>query len=335
MPPVQTPPPTQPAGVPQHPSPPPVPFNPAGNNPIAPPSPTPAPVPAPSTYNPTTPSPPPVAAPVVTPGTHKFIVSEDIEESQAGFLYDGSSDLEFGFDAFTPPAASTPQGFQSVGIAFALDGIAKNAFIKSARIQFISKETSATTGPKLRIYALQHDTPISSGQPLSSRPRVSGSVFWQPTQWQSGAAYNTPDLAPLLQRVVSDQGFNAGRKVAFYFTRDDKSDSTQNTVRANSMSAELVIQVEPGTQVTPSPSPGSTEITPSPSSGPATSSSNELPTDLITIGSMVFAAFFVVAFFIQRAKRNSSPALQARVSTPLPRHRRPNHNHHHHHRSHY
>lgn len=57
---------------------------------------------------------------------------------------------------------------------------------------------------------------------MSSRPRTAATVAWAPPAWTTaganGADQRTPDLAPVLQEIVSRSGWASGNSSAFIVT---------------------------------------------------------------------------------------------------------------------
>jgi hypothetical protein len=140
--------------------------------------------------------------------------ADDAEEATSGSVDLSSSDLELVTDGSIQ---------QTVGIRFAGLAIPAGATITKASVQFVADESQSTaTALTLRAQAADNAATFttSSGN-LSSRPRTSASVSWAPAAWSAGAAgaaQRTPDLAPVVQEVVSRPGWASGNALALLVT---------------------------------------------------------------------------------------------------------------------
>ena len=137
--------------------------------------------------------------------------ADDAEESAAGVVTLTSTDLELVDDG----------GLQTVGLRFTGLAIPPAAVISSATIQFKADEvqTEVTT---LDIAAQAADTApafTTTASSLSSRAITSTSVLWQPTAWntigEATAIQRTPNLAAVVQEIVSRPGWASGNAIAF------------------------------------------------------------------------------------------------------------------------
>lgn len=137
--------------------------------------------------------------------------ADDAEESSAGTVSLTSTDIELVDDA----------GPQTVGLRFSGVAIPQGAIISSATIQF--KTDEAQTAAASLDFAVQAvDTApaftVAAGS-LSSRATGGTSVLWQPPAWptigESAAAQRTPNLAALVQQIVSRPGWASGNAMAF------------------------------------------------------------------------------------------------------------------------
>jgi hypothetical protein len=152
----------------------------------------------------------------VTPGGDVRVAAraDDAEEAASGSVDLSSSDLEFVTDgAFQ----------QTVGIRFAGLDIPPGATITRASIQFVADE-SQSTATALTLRAQAADTAATfttTAANVSSRPRTTAAVAWAPVAWTAGAAgeaQRTPDLAPVVQEVVSRPGWASDNALAFLVT---------------------------------------------------------------------------------------------------------------------
>lgn len=144
--------------------------------------------------------------------------ANDAEESAAGPVNLNSSDLELVND---PDAGA---GIQTVGLRFENLALPPGARITSARLRFRTDEVQSET-TTLTVRAQAADTaPVfttNTGN-LSTRPVTAAAVEWRPAAWtavgDSGLAQCTPDLAAMVQEIVSRPGWAGGNALAFLVT---------------------------------------------------------------------------------------------------------------------
>jgi len=141
--------------------------------------------------------------------------NDDAEEDAAsGGMYLTSSDLELVRDS----------GDQIVGMRFAPLSVPPGAVVHQAYVQFTVDEVSSeTTSLVLHGEAADHAAPFGAGTAdISSRPRTSAAVSWQPPAWaaqgDSGPAQRTPDISVLVQEVVNRPGWQAGNALSIIVT---------------------------------------------------------------------------------------------------------------------
>lgn len=139
--------------------------------------------------------------------------ADDAEESASGTVNRTSTDLELVNDGAA--------GNQIVGVRFTGLTIPPGAVITDARIQFKADETQSTA-TTLDIAVHTADTAAaftSTAGNLSSRTLAATSVLWQPPAWntigEASAAQRTPNLAALVQEIVSRPGWASGHAIAF------------------------------------------------------------------------------------------------------------------------
>ena len=134
--------------------------------------------------------------------------ADDAEESATGAMSLASTDLELVNDGAL--------GNQIVGLRFSQLFIPQGAVISSAVIQFTADEAQSEA-TLLDITAENADDSAgfttTSGN-LSSRTETSSRVQWSPAAWatigEAAAAQATPNIAGLVQQVVSRPGWAAG-----------------------------------------------------------------------------------------------------------------------------
>lgn len=139
---------------------------------------------------------------------------DDAEEQENGAVSLGSSDLELVDD----------HGTQLVGLRFNQVNLERGTQVRSAAIQFVCDEASAE--PASLIISAQdsgHAERFSGDKhDLSSRPKTSVEVAWQPAPWKrsgdAGDAQRTVDLAPLVQAVLNRKDWQPGNSIAFFFS---------------------------------------------------------------------------------------------------------------------
>lgn len=139
--------------------------------------------------------------------------ARDAEEAANGTVTLNSTDLELVEDP------GTSSGAQTVGLRFDL-AVPQGAIVTQAHLQFTADE--AQTEPTLLTLATEaaddSATFTTNAHNLSARTRSSLVVPWQPLAWtagEAGTAQRTPNLAGLVQEVVSRPGWQAGNTLAF------------------------------------------------------------------------------------------------------------------------
>ncbi len=144
--------------------------------------------------------------------------SDDAEQDDTGDMSLGSTDLEMVFD----------DSDQTVGIRFNNLEIPQNASIVNAYVQFqVDETTSETTSLTIQGEDTDHAlTFTSSGGNISSRPKTTASVSWTPVPWmlkaEAGPDQQTPNLAPVIQQIVSRPGWSTGNSLAIFVTGTGK-----------------------------------------------------------------------------------------------------------------
>ncbi|MGD9395580.1 MAG: DUF2341 domain-containing protein, partial [Candidatus Thorarchaeota archaeon] len=122
--------------------------------------------------------------------------------------------LDVGADVPAYPDWSTAFDYQ-VGLQFPLH-IPQGSAITSATLQ-VETPSDSTGFPGMRIYVAAEDdvTAFISGYPLlpDRYDWVNTSVYWRPTTWIANGRYTTPDIAALIQEVVSRPGWQSGNYI--------------------------------------------------------------------------------------------------------------------------
>ena len=148
--------------------------------------------------------------------------SDDAEETSAGAVSLTSSDLELVFDG-----SST--GNQKIGMRFTNVTLPPGATITDAYVQFEVDEVSTGTPVSLVVQgetSLNPPTFTTATRNVSSRPRTSISVPWNPPTWPmthvAGVDQRTPNIAAVIQEIVSQEGWASGNSVAIIVTGSGK-----------------------------------------------------------------------------------------------------------------
>jgi parallel beta-helix repeat protein len=140
--------------------------------------------------------------------------SDDAEESASGDMNLTSSDLELVY------AGSN----QIVGMRFIGVDIPQGATIASAYIQFQVDETPSDP-TDLIIQCENVDnaaTFVNTSGNISSRPRTEAAVQWAPVPWttvgEADSDQQTPDIASVIQEIVSSPGWTSGNSLVVIIT---------------------------------------------------------------------------------------------------------------------
>ena len=141
--------------------------------------------------------------------------SDDAEERATGSVALSSSDLELVFDK---------GGHQMVGMRFNSLTIPQGATIHKAYVQFQVDEThSGATSLTIAGEATdQAPTFTTANGNISSRSRTTASTAWSPAPWttvgEAGPDQQTPDIAPVVQEIVSRPGWSSGNALVIIIT---------------------------------------------------------------------------------------------------------------------
>jgi hypothetical protein len=143
--------------------------------------------------------------------------ADDAEQSATGDVTLDSTDLELVRDD------GTGSGNQVIGLRFNGLPVPQGAIVTSAAIQFTADESqSEATALTIAIGAADHAAPFTeTANDLGARPRAPLAVPWVPGAWtagQSSSAQLTPDLAELVEQVLSRPGWAPGNAMAFLIT---------------------------------------------------------------------------------------------------------------------
>ena len=144
--------------------------------------------------------------------------ADDAEQSASGALTLDSSDLELVNDD------ATGAGNQIIGLRFNGLAIPQGAIITNATIQLTADEAqSEATVLTIAIEAADHAAPFAEvANNLGARTLAPLTVPWSPAAWnvvgESNATQRTPNLAGLVQEIISRPGWANGNALAFLIT---------------------------------------------------------------------------------------------------------------------
>ncbi len=181
---------------------------------------------------------PPNSAPPQSIDVRVSSATDDAEENQTGFIHINSPDLELIYDG------EYGNGNQNVGLRFVGVDIPQGATITNAYVQFQVDETDSES-TTLTIRGEDTDsaaTFTSTYDNISSRPKTSASVQWQPTGWTSiGSAdieQRTSDMKSIIQEIVNRSGWSQGNNLAIVINGSGKR--TANSYDGNPSAAPLL-----------------------------------------------------------------------------------------------
>jgi len=144
--------------------------------------------------------------------------SDDAEEKATGSVSLTSSDLELVFDGSN----------QTVGMRFNGITIPQGATIANAYLQFqVDEVTTEATALTIQGEAVDNAaTFMTAKKSISSRPITTAAVSWSPAPWttvgQAGPDQQTPNLAPVVEEIVSRSGWTSGNSLVIIITGTGK-----------------------------------------------------------------------------------------------------------------
>ncbi|MCE7985134.1 MAG: hypothetical protein DYG89_28510 [Caldilinea sp. CFX5] len=146
--------------------------------------------------------------------------SDDAEENSSNNVTTTSGDLDMMLDS----GGATNVTNLLIGLRFPSLAIPPEAVITNAHLQFETDENHvATTQLTMQGEAANSAATFApSKKNLSNRPRTTAAVTWTPPAWthigDAGPDQRTPDLAAILQEVVSRPGWASGNAIALLLT---------------------------------------------------------------------------------------------------------------------
>jgi hypothetical protein len=146
--------------------------------------------------------------------------TDDAEQNPSSGVVDlTSSDLELVLDATAN---------QAVGIRFTGVTIPQGVTIVNAWVQFKVDETGSSA-TSVNFQGQAADNPLTfttAANNITLRPRTVASVNWVPAPWtvigEAGPAQQTPNLASVIQEIVSRPGWVSGNALALIITGTGK-----------------------------------------------------------------------------------------------------------------
>jgi hypothetical protein len=148
----------------------------------------------------------------------KSVISglDDVEQRASGAMVMNSSDLELVDDG--------SHVGQKVGLRFTGIDLPHGAIIRSAYIQFQTDEAGSTpTSFAIRGEDSDDAAPFTTAtNNVSARLTTDASTAWTPAAWntvgETGLAQRTPDLADIVEEIVSRPGWAPSNDMAFIIT---------------------------------------------------------------------------------------------------------------------
>lgn len=157
--------------------------------------------------------------------------TDDAEQALSGAMEVASSDLELTTDGSTQ---------QVVGLRFAGLQVPQGATVTRAWVQFVTDEVSTGVASlSVRAEATDHALTYQRlAGDVTSRPLTAESVSWSPPAWntlgEAAAGQRTPDLAAVVQAVVSRAGWTAGNALAVQVSGTGRRTAVSHETAADS-----------------------------------------------------------------------------------------------------
>jgi hypothetical protein len=157
-------------------------------------------------------------------------LTDEPEKYTAGYMDDGSSDLELGSEKVSSGAVP-----QIVGIGFRDVQVPYGATITNAYVQFTSDSNEDTT-VVLKIWgeaATNASLPfLDTDFNLTTRTKTTAMVEWTPDPWVEGDrtdAQKTPDLSTIITELISDVAWAAGNNMVILIEPEDGAATATDT----------------------------------------------------------------------------------------------------------
>ena len=157
-------------------------------------------------------------------------LTDEPEKHTAGYIDDGSSDLELGSEKVS--SGGVPQ---IVGIGFRDVQVPYGSTITNAYVQFTS-DTDEDSEVHLKIWgeaATNASLPfLHTDFNLSTRTKTTAVVEWTPDPWVEGDrtdAQKTPDLSTIVTEIISDVAWAAGNNMVILIEPKDGAATPTDT----------------------------------------------------------------------------------------------------------
>jgi hypothetical protein len=154
------------------------------------------------------------------------------------------------------------KGVQTVGMRFNRINIPRGATISNAHIQFqTDKASNKSTSLVIQGEATDSSTTfLNANGNISSRPRTTASVTWNPPAWntvgEAGPSQRTPNLSTIVQQIVNRPGWAADNSLALIVTGSGVRNAESFEGRAASAPQLHIDFVPPNTPVAAVAGPG-------------------------------------------------------------------------------
>ena len=145
------------------------------------------------------------------------------------------------------------------GLRFQNLQIPPGAKIENAYVVF-KAATKDTQAVGLKLYGEATDNAAAftvAVANLSRRPQTAATAAWNPESWTVGKVYQTPNLAPVVQEIVSRSGWRSGNALALLI--DGSSSAGERSAvafgKGDGSAPELVVSYSGGSASTNAPAP--------------------------------------------------------------------------------
>ncbi len=155
-----------------------------------------------------------------------FNVVDFAEESERGFMYTSSDDIELTYDGAIPADSGRAQNDQVVGIRFKLNGIERAASIDSAKVTFEAKRNGTGITPILRIKADFARDAGPTSNILSMRTETTASQRYEPGTWTENQLYSV-NIKNIVEEIVNRGDWEGGNHLVLIIKRDNEDSSTR------------------------------------------------------------------------------------------------------------
>jgi hypothetical protein len=170
-------------------------------------------------------------------------LSDEPEKHTAGYIDDGSSDLELGSEKVTSGGV-----LQITGVGFRDVQVPYGATVTNAYIQFTSDSDEDSN---VTIY-IHGEAAANSSLPftetdfdISSRAQTTAVVEWTPVAWVEGARtadQQTPNLSAIVTEIIGDAAWVAGNNMTFFFEPPADTDPTAEGLHREGVPYETAIE---------------------------------------------------------------------------------------------